>query len=180
MKKLFRAAVLAVTAAAAVAGSPASAQVYTFDYSGTLQGTILGVGDIGTQHIDVTGTTDSTDLTNPLAVSNVSVSGLGTTESQGSGTLFSTGSTLNLSTGVGNLLFGNIDFGTLLSTGSSSANILSGADNSINFTATGGSGTLSLTAAVPEPATWAMMLVGFGAVGFSMRRKRTPAAAAIA
>ena len=31
-------------------------------------------------------------------------------------------------------------------------------------------GTLSF-AAVPEPATWAMMLVGFGAVGFSMRRR---------
>ncbi len=27
-------------------------------------------------------------------------------------------------------------------------------------------------AAVPEPATWAMMLIGFGAVGFSMRRRK--------
>jgi len=27
-------------------------------------------------------------------------------------------------------------------------------------------------AAVPEPATWAMLLLGFGAVGFSMRRRR--------
>lgn len=29
-----------------------------------------------------------------------------------------------------------------------------------------------IAAAVPEPATWAMMLVGFGAVGFSMRSAR--------
>lgn len=29
------------------------------------------------------------------------------------------------------------------------------------------------TGAVPEPATWALMLLGFGAVGFSMRRRRT-------
>ena len=29
-------------------------------------------------------------------------------------------------------------------------------------------------AAVPEPATWAMMLIGFGAVGYSMRRRRKP------
>jgi hypothetical protein len=29
--------------------------------------------------------------------------------------------------------------------------------------------------AIPEPATWAMMLLGFGAVGFAMRRRRQPA-----
>ena len=28
-------------------------------------------------------------------------------------------------------------------------------------------------AAVPEPATWAMMLLGFGAIGFGMRRRRS-------
>ena len=33
-------------------------------------------------------------------------------------------------------------------------------------------GDAALTAAVPEPATWAMMLLGFGAIGFQMRRKR--------
>ena len=30
-------------------------------------------------------------------------------------------------------------------------------------------------AVVPEPATWAMMLLGFGVIGFAMRRKRRPA-----
>jgi hypothetical protein len=34
------------------------------------------------------------------------------------------------------------------------------------------SGTLNFSAAaVPEPATWAMMILGMGAVGFAMRRK---------
>ena len=32
--------------------------------------------------------------------------------------------------------------------------------------------TLPPSGAVPEPATWAMMLLGFGAVGVSMRRRR--------
>ena len=35
-------------------------------------------------------------------------------------------------------------------------------------------------AAVPEPSTWAMMLVGFGGIGFAMRRKKTPALQQIA
>ena len=33
-------------------------------------------------------------------------------------------------------------------------------------------GTANATAAVPEPATWAMMTLGFGAMGFAMRRKK--------
>lgn len=35
------------------------------------------------------------------------------------------------------------------------------------------SGRASISSAVPEPATWAMMLVGFGAIGYSSRRRRT-------
>ncbi|MCA1654339.1 MAG: PEPxxWA-CTERM sorting domain-containing protein [Sphingomonadales bacterium] len=31
----------------------------------------------------------------------------------------------------------------------------------------------TLAAGVPEPGTWAMMLVGFGAAGYSLRRRRT-------
>jgi hypothetical protein len=33
-------------------------------------------------------------------------------------------------------------------------------------------GTVTIRDAVPEPATWAMMMLGFGAVGFALRRKR--------
>ena len=36
---------------------------------------------------------------------------------------------------------------------------------------------LSVRQAVPEPATWAMMLVGFGAVGYGMRRRNKAAVA---
>jgi hypothetical protein len=34
--------------------------------------------------------------------------------------------------------------------------------------------------AVPEPATWAMMLMGFAGIGFAMRRRRQPALAQVA
>lgn len=57
-------------------------------------------------------------------------------------------------------------------------NLVAGATNTILVSGTSGgdasfSGTLSFaaTSAVPEPATWAFMLIGFGAVGYSMRKR---------
>jgi hypothetical protein len=41
------------------------------------------------------------------------------------------------------------------------------------------SGTLNVQA-VPEPASWAMMLIGFGAMGLAVRRRRRPALAQLA
>lgn len=66
-----------------------------------------------------------------------------------------------------------------------------GFDPTLNdtYSATLTSGGHSLTAfaqlgsgapAVPEPATWALMLVGFGGIGFQMRRKRPRTLAQIA
>jgi len=39
----------------------------------------------------------------------------------------------------------------------------------------GANGTFSMSASVPEAATWAMMVAGFGAVGFGLRRKKVSA-----
>lgn len=41
-------------------------------------------------------------------------------------------------------------------------------------------GNVTIQAAVPEPATWAMMLFGFGGIGLAMRRRRRPVLAQIA
>jgi hypothetical protein len=54
---------------------------------------------------------------------------------------------------------------------------------SFGGTTTGGGGeggTLSFFQAVPEPSTWAMMLLGFVGIGFAMRRRRSPELAQIA
>ena len=45
--------------------------------------------------------------------------------------------------------------------------------NNSNTGSLGGTITIS-AAAVPEPATWAMMLIGFGAVGWQLRRRTRP------
>lgn len=50
-----------------------------------------------------------------------------------------------------------------------------GTCNSDGFSCTAGNvllGGLSVNGAVPEPSTWAMMLIGFGAMGFASRRRR--------
>ncbi len=57
--------------------------------------------------------------------------------------------------------------------------LISGGDLFMNFsgvaTQPGGFARINfatVSGAVPEPSTWAMMLIGFGAVGFTMRRAR--------
>ena len=42
------------------------------------------------------------------------------------------------------------------------------------------SGNLTFRLAVPEPGTWALMLLGFGGIGLAMRRRRRPALAQLA
>jgi hypothetical protein len=41
-------------------------------------------------------------------------------------------------------------------------------------------GNFNVAAPVPEPATWAMMLLGFGAMGMVIRRRRKPVLAQLA
>ena len=49
-----------------------------------------------------------------------------------------------------------------------------------NNSSTGSLGGTVTINAVPEPGTWAMMLLGFGAAGFAMRRRRAPVLAQMA
>ena len=55
-----------------------------------------------------------------------------------------------------------------------------GAGSTLAFSAIGTNDSLGgyldnirLVSSVPEPSTWGMMLVGFGAIGFAMRRRRS-------
>lgn len=64
----------------------------------------------------------------------------------------------------------------LLNNGSHTINVMGSL-----FGATGAySGTLNVQAPVPEARTWMMMLLGFGAMGLAIRRRRNPVLAQIA
>ena len=82
----------------------------------------------------------------------------------------------------------SVPCGTLVNSGSNETwNALSGFGtyNYFDFYATGTSNNApsnvllsELSLAVPEPSTWAMMLIGFGAIGFAARRSRRKVALA--
>ena len=64
-------------------------------------------------------------------------------------------------------LFGNINFDSSVNS-TYRINLTGGGQSLTAFAQLGAGGV----AGVPEPATWAMMLIGFGAMGVSLRRRR--------
>lgn len=66
--------------------------------------------------------------------------------------------------------FGNLHFNDLVNS-TYSINLMGGGQSVTAF-AQIGSGFAAPAGAVPEPATWAMMMLGMGAVGFAMRRRQ--------
>ncbi len=64
--------------------------------------------------------------------------------------------------------------GTQLNYGTLTANTWYTFQYTANMASGGGniSGTASIYAAVPEPATWGLMLIGFAGIGMAMRRRR--------
>lgn len=82
-----------------------------------------------------------------------------------------TGSVSSTSTGS---VFVNFDNTPLLFT--SAAGDFTFQINDVSVSAGGAAQIISaqIQAAIPEPGTWAMMLLGFGAIGYSMRRRRKP------
>lgn len=168
-----------IGAAALVALSPAA-------HAQSTGGTVTFANDIGLGGSFTTGFSDS-GLTNPFTETLTFTTATNGTVSINVGTI-ATGPTNDTDfTSVflsGTGLVGNILIPQVLGDPNEIRALAGFALDAGNFTLTfegtpgtengsfGGTVAFLAAPAVPEPATWAMMLLGFGAVGFSIRRKR--------
>lgn len=190
-----------VAFAAAVIAAPANAQETvtggTTDVTLTAAPTLTGLGLTAAPTGTATVATDPGGIptfTFPITGGSIDASGDALFYHDGSGILFTAGTD---SLGIGNFV---IDTAALLVSGDVTANgsdlgsvglFTIGSGTSLFLTAdAAGAFTLifgapdltgaevgfatvnAQTQAVPEPGTWMMMLAGFGAVGFALRRSR--------
>ena len=161
-------------------------------------GEAIGTNNVASASPDAVGTRlayFSSDTANPHTISQLVNLVAGTTYSIG----FDYYAPAN---GIGNpfdatlgFLLGGNPVGSILSAGSPSGTpaatwlnfstsfvAMSSGPQTLAFQFNGGGVTAAdfgidrvyLTTAVPEPGTWAMMLLGFGAIGAAMRRRRRP------
>lgn len=180
-------AIAAIAALAAAAGTGAQAQVtrglnMTFASGATFNGTVTFANDYSSV-LDVTGTLHGYTTFGFDGVSDDTIDWVwasGANFSSGSGN-YSTflmdgpGSGYNSFGGYSNwiqLAYNYSSAPTLLFTSGVSVN---GTDNFVDYSDPMVGGSFSDNGAVPEPASWAMMLGGFGLVGGAMRSRRKAA-----
>ena len=168
---------LGFAALSAFGSTPASAEIFsfTFDTTSTLFGgpnqTIRGFFTTSDTPVDRFGQTGLAITGISGTINGVPISGLfdipgnpyyyltsGATFLDGSGVRFNAGAAQNIAffhqDGVAADLYRVNGNGTISAFGPATST------------------RVAATGAVPEPSTWAMMLLGFGAIGYSMRRKR--------
>jgi hypothetical protein len=178
---MIRANLLAIAVLAAGAlTTPAAAQQANFNFSGSgfFGGTLNGTGVL---------TTNGTSFTNPLngytaqtitgitgTFNGSAITGLSNVFGADnlyylSGPFFVDGQGLSFTTAAGisaNLFITN---DTAYRVNTQGAGLLTGIVTASSMPVT------PAAPSVPEPATWAMMLVGFGAAGYSLRRRNSRA-----
>ncbi len=163
---------LAVSALAIVASTSASAEVYNFNFSGT--GLFFGEPLVGSGTLTTNGMSQVSSLNGHTYQSITGITGTfngsqitGLANVSGSnnlfyltGPFFVDGNGLGFSTATGSAvnLFVTTDTRYRLNAGGLSTGFVTA--------------SASAATAVPEPAAWAMMIGGFGAIGVAARRRR--------
>lgn len=186
MKKL---ALMFAGAASIAVAAPAMAQTANFGFNGTF-GLSSGLGNLSAP-ATLSGTIAVSDLVDgsPFTISNFTgtafVLGQTDTFNLGTGSATLSGNQLSLYQGANeNTFLGTFALSapfTMTGTSASAMGTLVSGAQDLGFLGLGaaglqsGSGTFSLSAAtgaVPEAATWGMMILGMGMVGFAMRRAK--------
>lgn len=162
MKKL----ALGMATAMVVAASPAYAAPLLFNFSGPSGTAMFQLDSNSTPAFSQTFIGSDQFSFNNVAGTFGGLAGTASTVSFGNG-IFS-----SLSITATNLGFTQFNAPTLFTGSPSKPTFLTGSFTLINPFFGNGQLTISpVAAAVPEPATWAMMILGMGAVGFAMRRR---------
>lgn len=151
----------------AFASVPAHAQALIFDLSGSRTATFTLDDSI-----------PDSFTTNAISGDQIFFNNVAGTFSGSAGTgniSFGTNVLADLSLQSANLDFTQFTTSASLFTGSASNPMFTIGTFSLSGGFTAGPATLTISravAAVPEPGTWAMMLLGFGAIGVAARRRR--------
>lgn len=163
MKKL----AFGMAAAMVVAASPACAAPLLFNFSGPSGTAIFQLDSNPTPDFSQTFIGSDQFSFNDVAGTFGGVAGTASTISFGNGIFAS------LSISAANLGFTQFSGPTLFTGSPDHPTFLTGSFTLINPFFGNGQLTISpVAAAVPEPATWGMMILGMGAVGYALRRRQ--------
>lgn len=160
------------TAIAMISATPASAAVFNFNFAGTglfFGEPLVGSGTLTTNDVSqvsaLNGYTYQTITEISGTFNGSQITGLANVTGSNNlfyltGPFFVDGNGLGFTTAAGSAVNLFVTTGTRyrLNAGGLSTGFVTASASAV-------------TAAVPEPATWALMLVGFGAIGVSMRRR---------
>ena len=191
--KIYRLLLAATCAATMSLAAPASAADFLFTYNGVAGSGITGTGTITTGTSNPSGSfftpslliTSINGMFNGSAITNLlpqntffKTSGIFGSPGNDNILYYPSSQTFNNQTtyidryGVGfdtaeqrvNLFFGLGGYGSVIQN-TGSTNVTSDVVGTFTITPSG-------VGAVPEPASWAMMILGMGAIGFAMRRQK--------
>ncbi|MHA6722018.1 FxDxF family PEP-CTERM protein [Sphingomonas sp. RS2018] len=167
MKKIVLSAAIAASALAFAPAASAATYIFTNPGANGFATYTFGNNDVGTAATfddTIVFTTPSSGFLS-LSLSEVAANAINNVEFT---TVTLNGTAVTLFSGPG----GEPDFGSLMGL------FNAGTSNTLRVIGTNGgngvySGTIAFApGAVPEPATWGLMMLGFGGMGFAMRRRR--------